>query len=483
MIMTGLFENIANDEEQSLLALRKATAVTRARVESVYGSWLRKDPSRISHIEDEIRAIAAHAAEEHGVEDIRSIADVVLGAGWTKDADCGKDHSKLPWKDDDEDEDDEDEKKTSSVKESRKPKMCPFHKDVVEISLNAGDPTAGYSALQSHWGGNSHCESGSYEGGKCNFKPAMTTQSFWDERAEKAEQRRQERQEQLNAIDEHLVDEGIVPDDSTDIDENIPSEITEPVSEGGELVQFPSSEPSAIGTGIEEVPMSMAAKVAGNGNCENCGKPLGNDTGTYCKSCGEEKTSSEKLSEYKYVKKHGDKWVIIQKGTGKVLSTHDSEEKAKASFRAMEMNMHGGSTKTAEDNLGGDGTPSPKIDKRLWTPKTVPPLTGVDDDSGRNPTRHQDTTEAIEFESSNNGDLKDIGESVTERVDVTQDKAQISQPGGSTWTGTDGQANPVTSSSLPNDPDKNPIVALIDNEYDGFLPESVVQSAISSHKK
>lgn len=45
---------------------------------------------------------------------------------------------------------------------------------------------------------------------------------------------------------------------------------------------------------------------------------------------------------YKYIKKRGGKWVIVQKGTGKVLSTHDSREKAEASFRAMEMHKHGG---------------------------------------------------------------------------------------------------------------------------------------------
>lgn len=49
-------------------------------------------------------------------------------------------------------------------------------------------------------------------------------------------------------------------------------------------------------------------------------------------------------AEYKYVKKHGDKWVITQKGTGKVLSEHDSEEEAKSAFRAMEMHMHGATT-------------------------------------------------------------------------------------------------------------------------------------------
>lgn len=41
-----------------------------------------------------------------------------------------------------------------------------------------------------------------------------------------------------------------------------------------------------------------------------------------------------------YIKQQGDKWVITQKGTGKVLSHHDSEEEAKASFAAMEMNKH-----------------------------------------------------------------------------------------------------------------------------------------------
>lgn len=43
----------------------------------------------------------------------------------------------------------------------------------------------------------------------------------------------------------------------------------------------------------------------------------------------------------KYIEKQGDKWVITQKGTGKVLSHHDSEEQAEASFRAMMQSKHG----------------------------------------------------------------------------------------------------------------------------------------------
>lgn len=43
---------------------------------------------------------------------------------------------------------------------------------------------------------------------------------------------------------------------------------------------------------------------------------------------------------YKYIKKRGTKWVIVQKNTGKVLSTHDTKIKAIESFRAMERSKH-----------------------------------------------------------------------------------------------------------------------------------------------
>lgn len=49
-----------------------------------------------------------------------------------------------------------------------------------------------------------------------------------------------------------------------------------------------------------------------------------------------------------YIKKDGDQWVITQKGTGKILSHHDSEEEAEKSFSAMEMNKHGRFVKLAD---------------------------------------------------------------------------------------------------------------------------------------
>lgn len=54
------------------------------------------------------------------------------------------------------------------------------------------------------------------------------------------------------------------------------------------------------------------------------------------------KEQEEHEEHYKYIKHRGDKWVIVQKGTGKVLSTHDTREKAIASFKAMMANKYGG---------------------------------------------------------------------------------------------------------------------------------------------
>ena len=44
-----------------------------------------------------------------------------------------------------------------------------------------------------------------------------------------------------------------------------------------------------------------------------------------------------------YIEKQGDKWVITQKGTGKVLSHHDTKEKAESAFAAMMAHKHGSS--------------------------------------------------------------------------------------------------------------------------------------------
>jgi hypothetical protein len=58
------------------------------------------------------------------------------------------------------------------------------------------------------------------------------------------------------------------------------------------------------------------------------------------KSSLEERYASEKTAN-KYIKERDGKWVIIQKGTGKELSEHDTKELAEASFAAMMAHKHG----------------------------------------------------------------------------------------------------------------------------------------------
>lgn len=56
------------------------------------------------------------------------------------------------------------------------------------------------------------------------------------------------------------------------------------------------------------------------------------------------RTLAARTAEYQYVKPNpqGSGFVVTQKGTGKVLSHHDTEEDAQASFRAMMMHKHEG---------------------------------------------------------------------------------------------------------------------------------------------
>lgn len=62
-------------------------------------------------------------------------------------------------------------------------------------------------------------------------------------------------------------------------------------------------------------------------------------------------------ADYQYVKPNpdGDGWVITQKGTGKILSHHDSEEQAKAAFRAMMAHKHGSQAAPSCPECGAPG--------------------------------------------------------------------------------------------------------------------------------
>lgn len=420
--MTSFLEVDAANESLTRTASRKTVIAAKARVDERFGDFLRQAATaeefdqRLALVHEDLEAVVKEAASEYegnsSLEQyIKTIVDSIRPA----------------------------EPKTASVHESRKVKMCPFHKDVVDISLAAEDARAGFDSMAQHWGGPRHCEGEGYEGSKCNFKPQMVTQSWWDERAEKAEQRRQERAEQAAELEAQQGDEIIDQGD----------EITEPVADGDTIIEEPVAEDNVVdvdfgGTeeapvaeATEEIPMSMAA-------------------------------STKEANQY--IKKQGDQWVILQKDTGKVLSHHDSEEEAEESFRAMMANKHG-SVKQA------DGGPVPVMDKRKWTPQTVPFLDDVDDPNGPNPSKHKDIVEPIK--PANADKLTEIGEQVTERQDVGKE-VDYAKTDGQSATWSEGPKTAV--SSLPNDAHTNPIVELVKGNYDGFLPAHTVQQALAAHR-
>lgn len=149
---------------------------------------------------------------------------------------------------------------------ARKPKMCPYHREVVDVSLGTGDPQAGAVAMAQHAYSEQSCR-GEYDG-KCNFKPEMVSQSYWDTKAEKAQQRREEReqaaketvqepqedQEEVEAPEAPEVPQG--PDVPIHEPEEVRSEapIDNVVDVDFGLNEQLSEAPSAVGE-----PMSMAA--------------------------------------------------------------------------------------------------------------------------------------------------------------------------------------------------------------------------------
>jgi hypothetical protein len=373
----------SNDESTARLASRKAVTIAKQRVDNMFGVWLREASNnselaeRIEYINDDLVGVIKHACSEFGAEDSDSVVSTIVES-----------YAIAP------------SEKTASVHEARSPKMCPFHKDVVDISLADGQARSGFDAMAQHWGGPKHCQGDGYEGNKCNFKPAMTTQKFWDEKSEKAEERKQQRLDQVDEIENaRFEDDGGITEPVTEVETiDAPVETIEESGTGADIIEFPVQDaPEAVET--TEVPMAMAA-----------------------------------------------------------------------------------STKTADD-ITGLGGPEPTINKKPWTPQSVPFL-DVDDKDGPNPTKHIDIVEPIK--PSNGGDrfnpskLEDIGEQVTEHQDVTKKVKDFVGDGTKTFPGT-GQAVPVTSSL--DGVESNPLNELLDGEFAGFVPEDTVQRAISAYRR
>ncbi len=219
----SLFDYIARDDDAPIVAGRQALALASKRIAERFDAFLTgktaaEGTARLELIREDFDAVVASACEEVGYEDSGSLTRTLWndrisrlsGENPFAKKDDDKDEKKCDCEGDEEcakckkDDGDKDKKKfpfdkkdsprTASTHESRKPKLCPYHNEVMGISLAQGEPAAGYNAMASHAWTGKHCQGDEYEGARCNFKPEMTTQSYWDAKAEKAEQRREERE-------------------------------------------------------------------------------------------------------------------------------------------------------------------------------------------------------------------------------------------------------------------------------------------------
>ena len=110
-------------------------------------------------------------------------------------------------------EDEDDHVKEAAIKEARKPKMCGFHGELVDYALALGDPQSALGSLNPSSYGTAWCKSPDFDG-KCNFKPAMVTQRYWDDKQAEYDQRKAEREQavELEAQQEPELD--FVPADA-----------------------------------------------------------------------------------------------------------------------------------------------------------------------------------------------------------------------------------------------------------------------------
>lgn len=367
--MTSLFQVIAHEDNNDRTVVRQAMALSLERVEDRFGMFVRKgsvddQAARFSLVEEDVRAVVAAACEQVSYADVDAIYAAIAKNFVTADA--------TP------------QLRTASVRhEARKPKMCPYHSEVTDISLTAGEPQAGFNAMAQHAWGPKHCQGEGYEGDKCKFKPAMTTQAYWDERSEKLEQKREERaererQEALQA-EQNVTELETVPENP-----DVP-----PTAEQADSVE--QSAPSDVlhdgfeGAPAEEIPMAMAAATKEGYSGPAMMPAAQNPQADHIEQ-------ARRLAEY-------------YRSIGDEANAMKYEAMIPGGVQQM------ASTKTAE------GTPEPKMDKRKWTPKTVGPIDTEGEDSPH-PTKRKDVIDPITVD--NKGELSEIGENKTERQDVTE---------------------------------------------------------------
>ena len=483
----GIFEDLTLNDEVGRVARRKAIAVANKRVDDRFGDFIKAASSaeeaeeRFGLIKEDLENSVKEACAEFDVDHGPVLASI------NKKFEREKTHQELEReemarehnekvdknknKDKDKDKNEDDEVfnvghpgwdnnfgpagKAASLKEARRPKMCPYHSELVNASLQTGEPQ--YAAFAPLVGGDSHC-GGSFES-KCNFKPAMVTQDFWDqketERAERKEQRELDRQQE-NSFEMEAPHPDEILEESHDISDqaslsdldNAPSAVGEGMSgdsyDAGESFAE-SAEPvlaKAANCGCDE------GQMCEKGSCEKCDERRKKEASSDCKCWnGYERVPGTKPCAEGSCKKCDD-----HRKNAKIAAGLTGSRNANWTVTAI---SDGDSWQKSEKLEQSEG-PSPKIDKGVW--KT---LDRIDVDAGPYKTRQQDVLDGPDY-SKNDSHGQATADSVLEQTKAvtTQEKlpSEESNAGFNTdkslavnHTDTfnnDGQANPVTSEVL-----------------------------------
>ena len=407
--MTSFLEVIAADHSEQVTAGRKAVALASKRVNERFGRFLLgaedRDnlEARIGYVQDDLNGVVTATCDEVGYPNSERLATQIV--------ETFRNQEKF-----------KPQQRTASFQfEARKPKMCPYHKEIVGISLAQGDPRAGFEAMAQHAFGEQHCD-GAFEG-TCNFRPEMTTQTWWDDRDKALQERREERErqreeeaqlqgeqeaEQLEQVDTDPIEQEPVSDSEAPAAESDPDlgVDTESPSEG--LTEAPEGV-----DGVEaEVPMAMAAS-------------------------------------FRQLASRGDHREGASEHTSEALKTIDVEQRK---------------------------GPVPTLDRRKWTVENLEQRIQTEGEGSPHPTRQKDVVEPITQKPDspdNSKQLSEIGEGVTERQDVSKDSGP--KPGNRrTWP--TGERSAV-SSTTP-DVERNPVQDILESDFDGFVPQAVVERAV-----
>lgn len=432
------FDFIARDDDAPVIAARKALALASKRVEDRFGAFLARvsgadTTARFELIREDFDAVVAAACEEVGHEDVGGLTRLLWNDRISrvsgdnpfakkdsdddddKKCDCKGDEECAKCKKDDDDDKKgnpfakKDSSRTASTHEARKPKLCPYHNEVMGISLAQGEPAAGYNAMASHAWTGKHCQGDEYEGNRCNFKPEMTTQSYWDAKAEKSEERKRERAEQTQQTTDFTepVENGFEPEQTTE-----PVADVEPMTEDGEVevdAGLPEQELMAVAASTKRFIPKVAdlAPMTQKGIAAELQSMV-----------------TQGMSEEKALQMLAERHGLTEEQIHELAQNPEKEwDNVGGTRDGVSMRPWTGSNRVAEalEHQDLEKNTFPKMDRSNERPKS-PPDTEMD--GTPHPTEQVDIQPDIDdpdrAKRPENKDPKDIGENTTEHQDVTQ---------------------------------------------------------------